>query len=444
MNEWLALGLGLIVGCGLGGTVLALMMAGKRGRVEAELEGARARGLMLEEQGKEAVEEVRMVREQMDGVNWERERAEKTNVELQERLVGQQKQFEEQAKLMDEVEKRFLDAFGNLSLTALRENSKQFEKSALEKLGPIKELLEKHGVAIGEIEKKREGAYGKIEEQIKLIAASHEKLNTETHRLVTALRRPEQRGRWGELQLRNVVELAGMTAHCDFDEQVTVWSGEAAQRPDMVVKMPGEGVIVVDSKVALDAYLDMLQPDADKEACLKRHAKQVESHFRGLARKEYWNRFERTPKIVVMFMPLEPALSAALEVKPDLHAEAMRNHVLIATPTLLVALLRAVAYGWQQESVSANAREIAEVGRELYDRVEVFVGHFGKVGKALKSGHEAYNRAVGSLDSRVLTSAKKLRELDATTEKEIEAPDVLEIEVREVKGLGEGVAGQEG
>jgi len=308
--------------------------------------------------------------------------------------------------------------------------TKSLKDSGESLLKPIHELLEIQGSAIGELEKKREGAYAKIEEQIRSLITGNEKLDQETSRLVSALRRPEQRGRWGEFQLRNTVEMAGMTKHCDFDEQVTMWTGERQQRPDMVIHMPGGGVIAVDSKVALDAYLDSIQPDADREEALKHHAKQVQDHYKSLASKQYWKQFERTPKFVVMFMPLESALVAALEVKPDLLSEAMQNHVLIVTPTLLVSLLLSAAYGWQQEDLAANARQISVTGRELYDRLATFVGHFERVGKEIGQAGRAYNSAVGSLERSILPSSRKLKELHATTSDEIVGPDQVEVEIR--------------
>ncbi len=387
---------------------------------------------------------------------------------LREQLRVSEQQLSDQKHILDDAKKQLGDTFDALGAKALRANNQQFlelakqtfEKVLVEARGdvdkrqqaidalvkPVKELLERQQGALGELEKKREVAYKGLEEQIKAIAASHEKLNSETAKLVTALRRPEQRGRWGEVQLRNAVELAGMSAHCDFEEQPTVGAAGAVQRPDMVVHLPGGGEIVLDAKVALDAYLSALEDGADRAALAKRHAEQVEQHYRQLSSRRYWEQFERTPKFVVMFMPLESALVAALEVKPNLHTDAMAQHVLIATPTLLVALLRAVAYGWQQEDVARNAREIASVGKQLYERLATFAGHFERVGAALQRGSETYNRAVGSLERMVLPSARKLRELHATTEAEIEAPRKLEVEARAVvaeelrEGSGESAA----
>ena len=221
-----------------------------------------------------------------------------------------------------------------------------------------------------------------------------------------------------------------MLEHCDFCEQPQTDDPATRDRPDMVVRLPGGGRIVVDSKIACDSYLDALQPDSDRASLMRRHADLVEKHWRSLASKRYWEQFERTPGLVVMFMPLESALVAALEVKPTLHAEAMKNHVLIATPTLLVALLRAVAYGWQQESIAANAREIASIGHELYDRVGKFVEHFEDVGSRLGMAVGSYNRAVGSLERRILPSTRKLRDLGATTREELESPPRIDIDPR--------------
>ncbi len=351
-------------------------------------------------------------------------------------------------------EKRLEDSFTALGTEALRANNEQFldlarttlqtalaeAKGDVEKrqlaidgmVKPVKELLEKHAHAVTEIEKKREVAYRGLEQQISAIADSHRELNQATDKLTTALRRPEQRGKWGEMQLRNVVRLAGMSEHCDFTQQPATDDPATQDRPDMIVHLPGEGVIVVDSKVALDAYLDSLSPDADRPAALRRHAEQVERHHRRLSAKSYWDQFERTPKLVVMFMPLESALLAAVEVKPDIHAAAMRNHVLIATPTLLVALLRAVAFGWQQDNVADNARQIAAAGKELYQRLSRFVTHFEGIGVAVKQAGEAYDRAVGSLEKRLLPAARDLKDLHVTTDESIDTPGSVQVEPRQI------------
>ncbi|MHC4103150.1 MAG: DNA recombination protein RmuC [Planctomycetota bacterium] len=408
MIDWLdalvGLGIGLLLG-GLAATVLVLV---RRGRLASEVSNARARAELLDERLKAQAED-------------------EDHLKAVFRALG--------AEALQANNEQFTELATATLKTVLAEASGDAEKrkQAVESLvKPVKELLEKHSLAVTEIEKKREVAYRGLEEQIKAIAASHQKLGDETNRLVAALRRPEQRGRWGEMQLRNAVEMAGMTPHCDFTEQPQTDDPATRDRPDMIVHLPGGGVIVVDAKVALDAYLDTLDADGDRDVAMQRHAGQVAEHCRRLSGKRYWDQFERTPKLVVLFMPLESALTAALDLKPDLHAEAMRQQVLIASPTLLVALLRAVAFGWQQEDLAANARQIARVGGELYGRLAKFVEHLEGVGKAINKAGGAYDDAVGSLEKRVLPSARELRELHATTEKSVEPPPTIQIETRRI------------
>jgi DNA recombination protein RmuC len=434
---------GLLGGAGLGAAGMAVVLLTRRSRLQHELAGAEARADADATRAAERAEEVEAARAEA--------------AELRERCTAAEQRaatLEERALTLEKAEQRLKDAFLATGAQALHANSRQFLELAqktfdgaatrvagdVEKrqqaidgmVRPIRELLEKHRVAVDDIEKKRQTAYTSLTEQLRTIADSHGELRSETGKLVNALRRPEQRGRWGEMQLRNVVELAGMSEHCDFREQPQTDDPNTRDRPDMVVDMPGGGVIVVDSKVALDAYLDALQPDADRTDCLRRHGEQVERHYRRLAGKKYWDQFEHTPRLVVMFMPLESALVATLESKPDLHAEAMRHHVLIATPTLLVALLRAVAYGWQQEAVAENAREIAQVGNELYERVGTFVRHIEDVGRTLERTNRSYNSAVGSLEARVLPSTRRLRALHASTLDAVDAPAPVQIEPRPI------------
>jgi DNA recombination protein RmuC len=412
MVAWLDALVGLGIGLLLGGLAATVFVLVRRGRLAAEVSNARARAELLDERLKAQVDDEGRLKAVFTALG-------------AEALKANNQQFAELAT-----------ATLKTVLAEAKGDAEQRKQAVENLVKPVKELLEKHNTAVAEIEKKREVAYRGLEEQIKAIAASHQKLGQETNRLVAALRRPEQRGRWGEMQLRNAVELAGMTPHCDFTEQPQTDDPATRDRPDMIAHLPGGGVIVVDSKVALDAYLDahLDTPDADRDrgAALQRHADQVAEHCRRLAGKRYWEQFERTPKLVVLFMPLESALTAALELKPDLHAEAMRQQVLIASPTLLVALLRAVAYGWQQEDLAANARQIARVGGELYGRLAKFVEHFEGVGKAINKAGGAYDDAVGSLEKRVLPAARELRELHATTDKAVESPPNLQIETRRI------------
>ena len=432
MIDWLDALVGMLVGFILGAAVLAVLALYRQNRLVRQLNNAQGRAALLDEQIQQTVTELDQARRNYAETDQLREEAQNRVTSLSEKLAANDRAFDEKLKLLDDAKTAMSDAFKALSAQALDTSNKRFLTLADEKFKPINELMEKYSAAVREIETKREKAYTRLDEQIKHIAASHDKLGAETTKLTSALRRPEQRGRWGEMQLRNVVELAGMTEHCDFVEQPQTDDATTQDRPDMIVTLPGGGVIVVDSKVALDAYLDALQPDIDRDAALERHARHVREHYKRLANKRYWDQFERTPKLAVMFMPLESALSAALDVQPDLHAEAMKNHVLIATPTLLVALLRAVAYGWQQEDVAANAREISNAGKELYDRIAKFVEHFEKVGLGLTKASSYYNNAIGSLERMVLPSSRKLKELHATTEAEIDSPPPIEIETRPV------------
>jgi len=421
--------IGLVVGAALTGAAIWI-------KLNSRLVSTVERSRLLDQQLLELREELAQSRQGERDAQQQKHEAENRAAALDQRIKSHEERFEQQRELLEHAEQKLLAVFEATGAKLLQNNADRFmqqaEKSFEDKAKPIRELLDAQKKAVDEIEKKRETAYVRLDEQIKTIAQSHERLNTETNRLVTALRRPEQRGRWGEMQLRNVVELAGMSEHCDFREQVQTDDPSTRDRPDMVVHLPGEAVIVVDSKVSLDAYLNSIDPDADRAAQLQRHARQVETHYKSLASKAYWNQFERTPRLVVMFMPLESALHAALEIKPDLHAQAMKEHVLIATPTLLVATLRAIAYGWQQEAIAENARDIADVGRELYERLATFVGHFERVGKGLEGATKSYNQSIGSLESRVLVSARRLRELRATTAAELTSPTPIDVDVREV------------
>ncbi len=406
----------------------------------------------LEARLEERVTSLERAEAELVAIDQRREQAERRVAELTQQLADERERFTRQSRVLEEAQASLRDSFRALGAEALEANNQQFLELARNSfsalmaeargdaarrgqaieatVAPIRELLEQHQRAVREIETKRETAYAGLEAQIRAVADSQLRLDESTNRLVGALRRPEQRGRWGEMQLRNVVELAGMTAHCDFQEQAQTDDRETRDRPDMIVRLPGGGVIVVDSKVALDAYLDSLQPDADRPTCLARHARQVSEHWKRLAAKNYWSQFERSPRLVVLFMPLESALTAALELEPDLHARAMERHVLVATPTLLVALLRAVAYGWQQEDVAANARDIARAGQELYERVGTFVNHLAGVGSALERAGAAYNQALASLETRVLPSTRRLKELGTTATGDVAKPPPVLVEPR--------------
>jgi DNA recombination protein RmuC len=316
------------------------------------------------------------------------------------------------------------------------------EKAVEQMVKPIAESLEKVGLRIEQLDKARAGSEGKLAAQLRQVVETTQSLDRQTGNLVTALRRPSTRGQWGEIQLRNVCEMAGMLAHCDFCEQTSVTTDEGRLRPDLVVTLPGGKSVVVDAKVPLEAYLDAYEAqDEDKRrSYLEAHARQMRDHITKLSGKAYWSQFDQTPEFVVMFVPSEAIFSAALEANPGLIEAGVKDSVLLATPTTLIALLRAVHYGWRQETVAESARAISRLGRDLYERIGVLGDHFAKLGRQLDGSVRAYNQTVASLEARVLPAARKFpehgagvegKELDGAAQIEsvtrgIQAPELLE------------------
>ncbi len=299
---------------------------------------------------------------------------------------------------------------------------------------PVQEKLGRMQEEIGRLERERRQAQGELAQMIRQLGDGVGTLRQETGNLVSALKRPSTRGSWGEIQLRNVVEMAGMVSHCDFVEQSTIQTGEGSLRPDMLVRLPGGKLVVVDSKVPLDAYLSALEARAEDERELHtaRHARQTREHIQKLASKGYQRQFDSTPEFVVMFVPSDGIYQAALAEDPALIEYGVQQQVLMATPTTLIGLLWAVHYGWRQELIAQSAREIADAARELHSRLGRFVEPFAKVGRQLDSAVGAYNEAIGSFEHRVIPQVRKIEQAGAASERKVLAPDAVEITARAI------------
>jgi DNA recombination protein RmuC len=367
------------------------------------------------------------------------------------RVEAERQLAAEKLSLLRDAEAKLREAFASLSAEALRTNSQSFldlaktslaeyqraavtdlqarEQAVSEMVKPLRESLDKVGATLQQVEKDRAGAYAALAEQIRSVAAGQQGLQVETAKLVNALREPKARGRWGEIQLRRVVELAGMLDHCDFYEQQSMTAEDDSRLiPDLVVRLPGNRLVIVDAKVPLTSYLAAFEAgdEETREAYLKDHARQVREHMKKLACKAYWDQIQPAPEFVVMFLPGEPFFSAALVHDPTLIEWGAGQRVILASPITLIALLRAVAYGWRQERIAENAQQISDAGREMFDRMRVVAEHVERLGGALNRAVEAYNQTVGSLETRLLPAARRLNDLGAGGGKEIPALEAVD------------------
>jgi DNA recombination protein RmuC len=369
------------------------------------------------------------------------------------RLEESRKSLEEQKELLENAEAIFKTTFEALSGEALKSNNKAFLDLAAKSLdgvlkgaqgeigektneiknvvAPLEETLKRYETQVRELEKSRAGAYGSLETQIQNLIQTNQILQRETGNLAAAFKNPNVRGQWGQFSLKRIVELSGMTEHCDFQEQVSVTDEDRRHQPDMIVRLPGGSQVVIDSKVV--EYL-VAGDDVARKAALIRHAQQIRKCMMDLSSKSYWSQFDKAPEFVVMFIPGEPFVSAACEQDPTLIEDGIENRVIIATPTTLIALLRSVAMGWRQEQVTKNTQEILNVAKELYERFQVFIENFTETGNCLEKAVKNFNKSVGSLDSRVFHSIRKLKEFGVSDE-ELKSIEPIEQTPRPIKSL---------
>ena len=383
------------------------------------------------------------------------------NQELAMTLRLERQSNEQLDELLDQARFQLADTFSQLSNAALNQNNEQFLKLAEENLKryqseakadlqtreqaieqlvkPINDALTKTSQQITDIEKERQQAFGQIHSTIRHMHEGQQSLKQETQNLVQALRRPEVRGQWGEMTLRRLAELSGMIAHCDFYEQPSQTTETGRIRPDMIVRLPENREIIVDAKTPLDAYLSAIQTTDDviKSKELRRHVSAIRQHAKALAAKNYWAEYSQSPEFVVLFIPGEHFLSAALELEPELLEETMQSNIILATPSNFIAILRAVSNGWKQQALTENAMIIRDLGETLYKRLSVFSGHLGRLGNSLNSSVEHFNKTVGSLERQVLPSGRRFLDMGIRAKEPLDTISPIDTQVRQVSDDGE-------
>lgn len=438
------------------GVLISWVIVSNRSRkkiIEVEGQSQKAEGIIqeLRNQIQVAEKDFEKLKQQI-GQEQEAKVIAKTKLEEAQKTLDGEKNFLKEAK------EKLSDTFKALAGSTLKSSNEEFLRLAkttftsvlLESKGdleqrktaidglvkPLSESLKKIEEHNRKLEETRQKAYGTLEEQLKGLASAQQQLEKETGNLVNALRTPQVRGKWGEMTLKRAVELAGLAEHCDFTEQASFDTDDGRFRPDMIVHLPGNRHLIVDSKVSLDAYLDAISKETEEERlqCFDRHAKQFRAHVNNLGGKAYWKQLDYTPDIVVMFVPGESFLAAAADRDHMLIEDGLIKKVVLATPTTLIALLRAVGYGWRQEQIAENAIEISNLGKELYDRINIFVDHLRDVGKGLEKANTSYNKAVNSLESRLLIAARRFKELGATGDSDIPTVPPIEILPRSLSG----------
>ena len=437
MNPWILLVAGLVIGVLIGWLLASVRRNAAFSALQVDAEG---KTRAAESVAGELRLQVADLQSKLGASEQQVKNEATLRVAAETRFTEAQANLDEQKRLLEQAREKLADAFQALSAQALKSNNQAFielarstfetiqtqAKGELETreqaihglVSPLIETLKRYEAQIQEMEKTRQNAYGALDEQLRNLVTVNQQLQKETGTLTNTLKGgPAVRGRWGEMTLHRVAELAGMSEHCDFTEQESFDSATGRQRPDMIVHLPNGREIAVDAKAPLQAFLDAAAAttEDDRREKLSRHAQLVRERMKELSAKAYWDQFDPAPEIVVLFLPGESFFSAALEQDRTLLEDGMQKHVVIATPTTLIALLRAVAFGWRQEQVAQNARAISELGKDVYERVRTFLGHFVVVGSSLRRATENYNSAVGSLESRLLPSVRKFKEMGAAT-----------------------------